>query len=1151
MRIIRWQNIVVCGAVSFLPVLSSPSARADIIAVQVLGSDGKAASQARVFVSQRAKRGVTKTVSASTDAAGKATFDLEPLAAGSPFYGSVTIVGQNRALEGGALKKDGNVFRLAPSRTLQGRVVDEAGLPVAGARVTLGNISIGDFGDEDSHSITLPAELKTEFSATSDAAGGWTIDGVPEAAFLSVQLDDERYVSNRNYQQSEAGDSKAGDSIVLVARRGAILEGRVVDVAGQPLAGINVVGSEASQRGDNYAQAETDAQGKYRLTGLKATGALSVWAMASSDLELVAPALKNIAVTVENTAQAPDLQMVAGIELQGIVRDAATQKPIAGASINASMTQNKEATGASESQSGADGSYKIRVLPGEVSLTASHPDYNYAGKGSYNDPFKLTVEAGAQPKQEIALTPRVVLAGVAVDETGKALSGARFRIGERWSGSSVTTDEKGAWTTKSGGGETAFLRSVGNWILVSPKQITLPPKAPLRVVLRRATFETVAGRVITPDGQPLAGAKISLSAVEDGPGPNSVRNLPAVTSDAEGRYKIPTLIAGYRPMQVGARLDKHLFVSGPAYNGFKKGAGAWTATDIVLAPLAGSLSGRILNSDGQPVAGAFVVADRGASGMVQTGPDGGFVLDKLIGGDLNVSAFAGDSAATAPTKIGDQPAELTLTLQPTSPPEPRDVAGAFDLLADILTESKSTETWWKRGAVALMVPFDAERAAQLRALAKLPAPGGGAGAPEKQDAGSLWGEIVSAPERAVLRADEYLKKIEPRQQKAFQSLFGSTLGLTLVQTDAPRAEELLETSETILRGMTVGERGGSLSESILACAMTGALAAKLGHPSAQTWADFTLSIIEREYPVRQGMREDIKRRVLTIAARGGDENYERFASEVPAGVRIAALSETIDKTIDTDPKAALALLDKLEALPAAKQNDDFDQRTDKQYAFGRVALKLVKSLAKTDPAAALTLARRIGRADQRALALAFAAQGQSGTAREALFREAIELSTNAGSATGARIVALAFDSDPIFGKTLFDALLVRIEADQQSRPDRGYYDTPEAAFTIARIDRAAARRLIERSFAAQKASAQPGNDWSLNGSALAMSAVDIPRALEMARSIGDENTRISTQTRIAAYALSSEAERRTLTLQDLRSGQWQPGKGGTATENDE
>ena len=465
--------------------------------------------------------------------------------------------------------------------------------------------------------------------------------------------------------------------------------------------------------------------------------------------------------------------------------------------------------------------------------------------------------------------------------------------------------------------------------------------------------------------------------------------------------------------------------------------------------------------------------------MVKTGDDGIFTLNKLIAGDLNVIAFAGNDAASAP--VSKTPGELLrLTLQPRPRP--------------------NRATW--------------------------------------------------------LRLTRYWPQWLPRKKRFVRCsarLDAGACDAKVETDDRPRAEELWQTSETTLRGMTPGERGASLSETVMAMAITGALASKLNKPSAKTWPTFIANVIETQYPTDPGMRDGIKQSVLVLSAKGTRENYETYAAAATPAIRASALAETSEVAAASDLKTALAKLDQIEALPdeKAKAGDENDYGyNDKNQVFGRAALALLPRLVRKNPEQALALARRIPDAQQKALALA--ASGQKAGARNALFQEAFDATREFGQSGAARIAALAFEADPVFGKTLFDQLLAALEANQDEGAGN-YYRTPEIAFYVARTDSATARRLLERTFAAQKASVEPGMEWQVEQTVRAMAAVDLNRALEMSRSLSNDDQRFQTQIALANYALASQAERGAVSFEEFGNGSWRPGQaaaeGGTkATE---
>jgi hypothetical protein len=104
---------------------------------------------------------------------------------------------------------------------------------------------------------------------------------------------------------------------------------------------------------------------------------------------------------------------------------------------------------------------------------------------------------------------------------------------------------------------------------------------------------------------------------------------------------------------------------------------------------------------------------------------------------------------------------------------------------------------------------------------------------------------------------------------------------------------------------------------------------------------------------------------------------------------------------------------------------------------------------------------------------------------------------------------------------------------------------PEFAFYWAQVNPAEARLRMEVEFAQRLHGDNPqGRFFSLVPPMLAMSAVDVDRALELARSIPetDPNTRFDAQRKIAQYVLASQEVRRTMPFDRwCASDTWIPG----------
>jgi hypothetical protein len=158
------------------------------------------------------------------------------------------------------------------------------------------------------------------------------------------------------------------------------------------------------------------------------------------------------------------------------------------------------------------------------------------------------------------------------------------------------------------------------------------------------------GRVVDGEGRPVAGAEVELVEPNQGFRPPGDRpESPSVRSQADGRFVLPILSRG--PSEGLAErfgFDPAVSVRAATFAPLRQPVGLPPAGDVDLGDLALGpgliLSGRLLDADGQPVAGAELSARAGdVEGMVFFAPNGGTpdaVTDPNGGFRLDVLAFA-------------------------------------------------------------------------------------------------------------------------------------------------------------------------------------------------------------------------------------------------------------------------------------------------------------------------------------------------------------------------------------------------------------------------------------------------------------------------------------------------------------------------------
>lgn len=214
----------------------------------------------------------------------------------------------DRALRPGESTDLGDVV-LNPSATLVGRVVDESGSPIAGARVraTAAPQEMLAPGIEQYRSgayivlceaspsvFEVPAWISSTFerlpipTARTDASGAFRLDGVPEGSVTALVDTDGRPV--RLIAVGKVAVASTTDLRDIALERGVTAHGRVLDSTGAPIAGADVAvgaGPAAEQpKGRGfimaYAAGRTDAEGRFECSGLPSNGPACVLARASS-----------------------------------------------------------------------------------------------------------------------------------------------------------------------------------------------------------------------------------------------------------------------------------------------------------------------------------------------------------------------------------------------------------------------------------------------------------------------------------------------------------------------------------------------------------------------------------------------------------------------------------------------------------------------------------------------------------------------------------------------------------------------------------------------------------------------------------------------------------------------------------------------------
>ncbi len=220
---------------------------------------------------------------------------------------------------------DNFVLSLERGHRIGGKVVDEQGRPIAGARVLPGFEVWG--GEEVTAAVT-------------DALGVWHLDVMPSSAHGSKPARPiDLLVSHPDHVATSmrvpAVAANAGTA-VLTMKQGAAIDGSIVGPDGQPVAGASVVVEPEDQPLLSFNRTVTDASGQFHFGRLVNPQGRSI------ALTVKAPGL---AVTVRRilvTASIPrqTIRLTPSVPLRGRVIDS-QGKPVAGASLRSSLHDTK------------------------------------------------------------------------------------------------------------------------------------------------------------------------------------------------------------------------------------------------------------------------------------------------------------------------------------------------------------------------------------------------------------------------------------------------------------------------------------------------------------------------------------------------------------------------------------------------------------------------------------------------------------------------------------------------------------------------------------------------------------------------------------------------------------------------------------------
>lgn len=538
----------------------------------------------------------------------------------------------------------GPTLGLEPALAATGVVVDEQGRPVPGVQIEAAPLP---------NRMRSAAMFRSGSAARSSATGRFRLPGLVAGVGYDLKLSKTGFAPGSS-EIPPLQPGRGASDLRIVLRKGRIGFGRVVDRSEQPVAGARVELRQAPS-GDMRAwmrrmrsganpryQSTADATGRFEVRDLPA-GTFELTARGSGFAPLTVPGL-SIPQAGGGSIDLGTVVLGPGVEIQGYAVDP-DGRPVEGAEIRVHeaaadpmarfFSQDEDDEPAAVSAQ--DGFFRVRDRrAGEV----VDLDANRAG---YAPAVASGVEVPAEPPVRLVLRPSAAVEGRTVDPDGKPVSGTRVTIfpsdplalgGMRSFGAArarqAISDETGFFRVEDViPGSFELMATAAGYQRSELKNLEVRPGQDLRgteVVL--APGAVVEGRVLSPSGQPLAGAEVGMME------PSADFFFGTATTDGDGRYRLEGIAPGPRSFQA-----EH-----ESYRRAVKELEVRLGENTLDLRLEGGaeISGRVVDEGGVPVPSARVFLRDGPRSWGQpgavSGADGSFRLEGVADGTYRIQA---------------------------------------------------------------------------------------------------------------------------------------------------------------------------------------------------------------------------------------------------------------------------------------------------------------------------------------------------------------------------------------------------------------------------------------------------------------------------------------------------------------------------------
>lgn len=549
--------------------------------------------------------------------------DWVRITASAPGYGPKT---ESKGI-GGSDKATSLEIALSKGAAVSGRVIDEAGQPIAGARV---------WAMDAANAWEGGAGERTAETTAKD--GTFTIAALAQGSYLFFAKD-EAHAPAATTPVAVAGESPT-TGVEIVMKAAASLAGVVVDQEGEPVAYATVRLSSKTYSADMvYRQAAADDKGTFLIKGLPRT-ALRVRAegeeasSAAVDIDLATtPNKTDLRLVLDRTAT------IAGVVVDDV------DEPVPEATVTAYpdfmagevdwvMASNATAT------TDGDGRFVLKGLDeGKFRVWASRDS---GGSKRSSGREGVAAHTGDTSVRLVLPAPggiegTIVMENGTKPELAIISAGWEDRVTAKGGAFTMRELQPGKYDLRIVGPEFAQ-KTVGDVEVKAGKTTDVG-----EVVVRRG--RKLSGKVVDAKGAPVPGARVLFGKMLFGDGKqtgsedeetSAQMGMRTTTTDADGAFAVSGV-----PRTSGSIVAEHATLGRSLSMKIPAGSEDIAGLKVALKGY-GSVAGKVM-SKGEPVAGAQVnAAPVGSSGQavfVQSAQDGSFVMDKLPEGPTAITAM--------------------------------------------------------------------------------------------------------------------------------------------------------------------------------------------------------------------------------------------------------------------------------------------------------------------------------------------------------------------------------------------------------------------------------------------------------------------------------------------------------------------------------